>query len=66
MTDCDAMTEEIKWRPLGVETDDEVASYDALHDGVPQGMSTGFWAWVQTSVSRRYGGGTMSSSSCET
>ncbi len=59
------MTEEITWRPLGVETDDEVASYDALHDGVPQWMSTGFWAWVQTSISRRYSGGTMSSPSYE-
>jgi hypothetical protein len=45
------------WRPLGVETDDQVAEYDALHDGVPQWMSTPYWEWVRTAITarRRYG-----------
>lgn len=38
------------WRPLGVDTEDEVAEYDALHDGVPDWMSAAFWAWVRDAV----------------
>lgn len=44
------MTDEM-WRPLGVETDEEIAEYDALHDGVPEWMSTTFWEWVRASIS---------------
>lgn len=44
------MTEGI-WRPLGVETDAEIARYDALHDGVPAWMHSGFWNWIQESIS---------------
>lgn len=49
------MTEET-WRPLGVETDDGVAQYDALHDGIPEWMDAAFWAWVQDGLTeqRRY------------
>lgn len=49
------MTEE-KWRPLGVETDDQIATYDALHDGVPTWMKVPFWTWVRDAVTviRRY------------
>jgi hypothetical protein len=38
------------WRPLGVETEDEIAEYDALHDGVPDWMSASFWAWVRDAI----------------
>lgn len=44
------------WRPLGVDEDDQVADYDALHDGVPGWMSAAYWAWVRKSLTeiRRY------------
>lgn len=53
------MSEET-WRPLGVESDDEVAEYDALHDGVPRWMAAAFWAWVRKNITKtrynnRYG-----------
>ena len=32
------------WRPLRIDSEDEVAEYDALHDGVPSWMAAGFWA----------------------
>lgn len=38
------------WRPLGVDSEDEIAEYDALHDGVPLWMDTTFWAWVTQAV----------------
>ncbi|GAB3875390.1 hypothetical protein [Terrabacter terrigena] len=40
------------WRPLGVETVEEVAEYDALHDGVPAWMSAAFWAWIQEAITQ--------------
>lgn len=45
-----------RWLPLGIDSEDAVAAYDALHDGVPRWMETPYWAWVQESVSvnRRY------------
>lgn len=45
------------WRPLGIDTDEEVAEYDALHDGVTAWMAASFWAWVRDAVTvyRRYG-----------
>lgn len=43
------MSEE-SWRPLGVDTDDEVADYDALHEGVPAWLAAPFWAWVFDAV----------------
>lgn len=43
------MTEET-WRPLGVDSDEEVAEYDALHDGVPEWMHTAFWMWIRDSI----------------
>jgi hypothetical protein len=49
------MSEAEVWRPLGVDSDDEIAEYDALHDGVPTWMSTAFWAWMRdTLTERRY------------
>lgn len=44
------------WRPLGIDTEEEVAEYDALHDGVPNWMASSFWAWVRDAVTvrRRY------------
>jgi len=39
------MTEEV-WRPLGFEGDD-AATYDALHDGVPNWMAESFWVWMR-------------------
>ncbi|MFB9803954.1 hypothetical protein, partial [Streptomonospora salina] len=49
------MSEET-WRPLGVDTEEQIAAYDALHDGVPPWMHASFWAWVAEaiSVSMRY------------
>jgi hypothetical protein len=43
------VTEET-WRPLGVDTDEELAEYDALHDGVPEWMQTAFWRWIRDSI----------------
>jgi hypothetical protein len=40
----------LRWLPLGIDTDDEVAEYDALHDGVPEWLATPYWIWVQESV----------------
>ncbi|ADD40037.1 hypothetical protein [Stackebrandtia nassauensis] len=49
------MSEET-WRPLGVDDEDEVAQYDALHDGVPSWMASPYWAWNQDALTiyRRY------------
>lgn len=41
------------WRPLGVDTEEEVAEYDALHEGIPSWMETAFWDWVQDQVTYR-------------
>lgn len=46
------MTDE-KWRPLGIDADDEIAEYDALHDGVPTWMSAAFWAWIKDTLTER-------------
>jgi hypothetical protein len=35
------------WRPFGVDDEDQIAEYDALHDDVPVWMSAAFWAWVE-------------------
>ncbi|MEU9516879.1 hypothetical protein [Micromonospora sp. NPDC048169] len=43
------MTEEA-WRPLGVDTEEDIAAYDALHDGVPDWMSSSYWAWVREAL----------------
>lgn len=50
------------WRPLGVETDQQVEEYDALHDGVPDWMWDGYWRWVQDTITcyRRYSDGSGS------
>jgi hypothetical protein len=45
------MSDEV-WRPLGVDTEDAVASYDALHDGVPAWMKDSYWLWVRSALSR--------------
>lgn len=53
---------ESTWRPLGVESEAQIASYDALHDNVPQWMSASLWDWVKDELKRvarsnsRYGG----------
>lgn len=41
------------WRPLGVDTEDQIAAYDALHDGVPTWMEAAFWAWVHAGITVR-------------
>jgi hypothetical protein len=46
------VTEET-WRPLGVDTDEEIAEYDALHDGVPEWMDSAMWAWVRRAITVR-------------
>lgn len=38
------------WRPLGVDTEEEIAAYDALHDGVRDWMSDAYWDWVLHSI----------------
>lgn len=38
------------WRPLGVDTEDDIAEYDALHDGVPRWMAASFVAWLRESI----------------
>ncbi|GAA1608826.1 hypothetical protein [Actinoplanes couchii] len=38
------------WRPLGVESDEEIAEYDALHDGIPAWMAVPYWAWVREAL----------------
>lgn len=50
------------WRPLGVDDDEQVAEYDALHDGVPKWMHSAFWAWIRDSLTkyRRYRDGSGS------
>lgn len=50
------------WRPLGIGSEDEIAEYDALHDGVPSWMAASFWAWVRTEITkyRRYRDGSGS------
>jgi hypothetical protein len=39
------------WRPLGVDTEDEIAVYDTLHEGVPEWMLSAFWQWIRGSIS---------------
>jgi hypothetical protein len=46
------VTEET-WRPLGVDADEEIAEYDALHDGVPEWMASAMWAWVRQGITVR-------------
>ncbi|SDL04537.1 hypothetical protein SAMN05216298_2445 [Glycomyces sambucus] len=45
------MSEET-WRPLGVESEDDIRAYDALHDGVPPWMQSSYWGWVKESINR--------------
>ncbi|MGP6173647.1 hypothetical protein [Corynebacterium sp. A21] len=35
------------WRPLGIDSDDAIAEYDALHDGVTVWMKEALWRWVR-------------------
>jgi hypothetical protein len=42
------------WRPLGVDTDDQVAEYDALHNGVPEWMHASYWAWIRSALTFRW------------
>ncbi|MEU7633800.1 hypothetical protein AB0C34_28120 [Nocardia sp. NPDC049220] len=50
------MSIEETWRPLGVDDDDQIAEYDALHDGVSAWMAAAFWAWIRQALTetRRY------------
>lgn len=34
------------WRPLGFDGE-QAATYDALHDGVPEWMAESFWSWMR-------------------
>lgn len=38
------------WRPLGVDDEDSIAEYDALHDAVPSWMWAAYWAWVRDAI----------------
>ncbi|WEV74577.1 hypothetical protein OZX74_03380 [Bifidobacterium sp. ESL0798] len=44
------MIDEEVWRPLGVDSEEEIAKYNALHDGVPDWMSAAFWSWIEDSI----------------
>ena len=48
------------WRPLGVESDEEVSTYDALHDGLTPWMTAAFWTWIRAAIAKegRYQAGT--------
>lgn len=37
------------WRPLSVDNDENIAKYDALHEGIPRWMEKRFWDWVESS-----------------
>lgn len=44
------------WRPLSVETEEDIAEYNALHDDVPSWMAAEYWELVQrwvTSMTER-------------
>lgn len=43
------MTEGI-WRPLGVDSAEDIAEYDALHDGIPAWMRDAYWEWVRGAI----------------
>lgn len=49
--------EEEVWRPLGVDTDEEIAEYDALHEGLPLWMKDQFWDWLWFALQTRNGVG---------
>lgn len=44
------MTSETSWRPLGIDSDEEIAEYDALHDGIPEWMYSALWEWVRSEI----------------
>jgi hypothetical protein len=44
------------WRPFGIDSEEEVAEYDALHEGVPKWMHSAFWDWVRAAISHRVQG----------
>ena len=44
------MASETSWRPLGIDSDEEIAEYDALHDGVPEWMYSALWEWVRSEI----------------
>jgi hypothetical protein len=41
---------ETSWRPLGIDSDEEIAEYDALHDGIPEWMYSALWEWVRSEI----------------
>lgn len=50
------MTEEQEvWRPLGVDTDKDIAEYDALHEGIPGWMAAEFRDWLWIAIQTRGG-----------
>ena len=40
------------WRPLSVQTEERVAEYDALHEGVPEWIDRQFWNWVRSALEK--------------
>ena len=40
------------WRPLSVQTEERVAEYDALHEGVPEWIDRQFWNWVYSALGK--------------
>jgi hypothetical protein len=41
------------WRPLGIDSDEAIAEYDALHDGVPEWMKSFYWAWIRAAITEK-------------
>lgn len=42
------------WRPLSVQTEEQVAEYDALHEGVPEWIDRQFWNWVRSALEKTF------------
>lgn len=50
------MTDET-WRPLGTDDAEEIAAYDALHDGIPAWLNAPLWDWIRDQVTTYVHGG---------
>lgn len=44
------VTDDEVWRPLGVDTEEAIAAYDALHEGVPDWIEESIWSWVTSQL----------------
>ena len=44
------VTSETSWRPFGINSDEEIAEYDALHDGILGWMYLALWEWIKKKI----------------